>query len=227
MFKGSTQVPTAFSEGKAKKQGANVSTGNALFYQGNKIAEWKDGKLFISNGGYFPENGATGSKTTKDKLNALPSVRISQTQFKWYLNGKEWDGSWIQIKGAKAPKIDTTKAGDVFDTSTKYIHSDGWRGYSEPQYAVCGANDTGTQSDSPCNSNVCKGELDAVTELLQKNGIGVKLVTCQSSNVFCVHHYLVPKVKDFDRAKVLVGEHIATVETRLLYATNQNLVTCF
>ena len=36
--------------------------------------------------------------TTKERLNGLPGVSIHQANFKWYLNGEEWDGKLIDIK---------------------------------------------------------------------------------------------------------------------------------
>jgi hypothetical protein len=47
--------------------------------------------LSISNCGWF-------TNTTKERLNALPNVRIHQRNFQWYLNGKEWNGELIDIK---------------------------------------------------------------------------------------------------------------------------------
>ena len=38
------------------------------------------------------------SNTTKERLNALPNVRITQVSGVWYLNGKVWDGKLIDIK---------------------------------------------------------------------------------------------------------------------------------
>lgn len=37
------------------------------------------------------------TNTTKERLNGLPNVSISQKAGKWYLNGKLWDGSLIDI----------------------------------------------------------------------------------------------------------------------------------
>ena len=37
------------------------------------------------------------TNTTKERLNALPSVRIHQRNFQWYLNGVQWDGQLIDI----------------------------------------------------------------------------------------------------------------------------------
>jgi hypothetical protein len=38
------------------------------------------------------------TNTTKERLNALPNVRIHQRNFQWYLNGEQWDGQLIDIK---------------------------------------------------------------------------------------------------------------------------------
>lgn len=46
--------------------------------------------LSISNCGWF-------TPTTKERLNALPNVHIQQKNFKWFLNGKEWNGELIDI----------------------------------------------------------------------------------------------------------------------------------
>jgi len=62
-----------------------------LKLHGNIIAvRYSDGKLSISNCGWF-------SNTTKERLNALPNVRIQQKQGVWYLNGNVWDGNLINI----------------------------------------------------------------------------------------------------------------------------------
>lgn len=65
-----------------------------LKLQGNEIAYlYNDpGKtLSITNAGWF-------SKTTKDRLNGLRGVSISQFKGIWYLNGKDWEGKLIDIK---------------------------------------------------------------------------------------------------------------------------------
>jgi hypothetical protein len=50
----------------------------------------EDNTLIITNCGWF-------TPTTKERLNALPNVNIKQRNFKWFLNGKEWDGQKINI----------------------------------------------------------------------------------------------------------------------------------
>lgn len=46
--------------------------------------------LSISNAGW-------ASNTTKERLNGLPGVWVHQKNWKWHLNGNEWDGSWRRI----------------------------------------------------------------------------------------------------------------------------------
>lgn len=67
--------------------------GNAHMYQhGNKIAiKKKDGSLYVTNAGWF-------SVTTKQRLNdVIRPGRITQKNWKWYLNGTPWNGSWALI----------------------------------------------------------------------------------------------------------------------------------
>lgn len=54
----------------------------------------KDNTLLITNCGWF-------TPTTKERLNGLPNVNIYQKNFKWFLNGVEWDGNKIDINFKK------------------------------------------------------------------------------------------------------------------------------
>lgn len=54
------------------------------------IAKKTAGIISITNAGYF-------TPTTKDRLNSIPGVSISQKKGIWYLNGSEWHGEWIII----------------------------------------------------------------------------------------------------------------------------------
>lgn len=49
-----------------------------------------NGKLSITNRNYF-------TATTKERLNGLTGVQISQRSGVWYLNGKVWDGQLIAV----------------------------------------------------------------------------------------------------------------------------------
>ena len=71
----------------------------ALYLFDNRIAWWESGKIYISNRGYF-------TKTTKERLNAIPNVSIIQRKRKWYLNGIEWNGMPICVKDIDDLRID-------------------------------------------------------------------------------------------------------------------------
>ena len=87
----------AFLESKNfKKQNmqVEVSKFNTFLKLFNNIIAIKDNetnKIKITNCGWF-------SNTTKERLNSLPNVSIQQKDFKWYLNGVQWDGNLIEIK---------------------------------------------------------------------------------------------------------------------------------
>lgn len=48
------------------------------------------GNIRVSNAGY-------STNVTKERLNGIPDVTVTQKNFKWYLNGKEWDGSFTEV----------------------------------------------------------------------------------------------------------------------------------
>ena len=99
----------------------------------------------------------------------------------------------------------------------QYVQTDGWRGYEQPIDAVCGANNTGNWSDSPCPSSVCEREITQARRILRSNKIPSKISVCQTSNVFCCHVYLVVPSELKKRAKELISPIVN--ECRLLYLT--------
>jgi len=98
---------------------------------------------------------------------------------------------------------------------THWVATDGWRGYEEPINAVCGANDTGTWSDSPCPSDIRAEELSRAKKLLRQNKIAYKQTWCRSSNAFCGYCYVCVAPEDKERAKEILQPLYS--ETRLLY----------
>jgi len=209
-----SNITSAFLKGEAKRISNSYTDGKSLFLFDNKIAEHKDDGLYITNCGWE-------SVTTKERLNGLPNVRINQLKKKWYLNGEVWDGEWIKVNNNPPPAVDEDKVGSKFITSKKWVQSDGWRGYEEPIYAVCGVNDTGMWDDSPCKSDVGARELAEMVAVLKKNKIPSKKITCQSSNVFCIRRYLIVPPKYIDTARELIKEHYNNgADTTLLYLSN-------
>ena len=104
-------------------------------------------------------------------------------------------------------------------TKTKWVRTDAWRGYSQPINAVGGANNTGSWEDSPCPAHICKAEIDGFKSILRKNKIRHKVHVGQTSNVFCIHVYVL--VANEDRSKALeLAKDYERNNTRLFYAVN-------
>jgi hypothetical protein len=83
-------IVSAFISGNELKVSNSKTDGKSLYLFGNKIAEKRKDGLYITNAGW-------NSNTTKERLNALPNVSICQKKHVWYLNDKEWDGSWTKV----------------------------------------------------------------------------------------------------------------------------------
>jgi hypothetical protein len=95
MLKVTSTIGNAFNANGRTGQGNTVVTTNngrtEMVLHGHLIAYKENGKLFITNCGY-------ATNVTKDRLNSIEGVRISQTNFEWFLNGVKWDGKLIEVK---------------------------------------------------------------------------------------------------------------------------------
>jgi hypothetical protein len=209
-------VIQAFTQGKPRKGGNLQSDGVSLYQHGRKIASWKIDGLEISNGGYQPDTGATGSVTTKKHLNSLPGVRISQYRYRWTLNGEQWDGRPVTIP-VPVPDIDTKKAGTAWVTDTVTTPGYGYNYYTRPVFAVIGCNDTGGWSDSPCPTDTATDELSAIKAALLSVGIKSKEQIEETSNVFCIRRFLIVQPCNFERATEIVDAYLENNTTRLVY----------
>lgn len=63
----------------------------SIYLFGNRIAyKNNEDNMYITTCGW-------PTRTTKDRLNALPNVHITQLKGMWYLNGEKWDGSSTSV----------------------------------------------------------------------------------------------------------------------------------
>jgi hypothetical protein len=65
----------------------------SIYLFGNKIAS--RGKHSLAT---LVTNCGWDTVTTKERLNALPNVRIHQKNYQWYLNGEQWSGAPTTVK---------------------------------------------------------------------------------------------------------------------------------
>jgi hypothetical protein len=146
-----------------------------------------------------------------------PDITVIAGGHKMQSNYDNWHDRIIGSCGMARP-LQFSSACDCHKNKIrlKYIKTDGWRGYSKPVNAVCGANNTGDWSDSPCPESVCISELDKAKTVLINNNIPYQLSWQETSNVFCVHGYLIVPNKYKMKARRLIEPLIQ--DTRLLYA---------
>ena len=88
--------------------------------------------------------------------------------------------------------------------------SDGWGrdSYAMPQYAVVGASDCGTYSDSPAPSDKVREELEDFRQVLRANHIRSRIVYTQSGNVFMAKRWVVVHSRDFFKANALASDYL-------------------
>jgi hypothetical protein len=111
-----------------------------------------------------------------------------------YLNGNQWDGEMTRVN--HNPQPDAPHAGMCFDESQEYVRLDGWRGYAKPKYSVHCEPDTGAWDDSPYPN--AERNIKVKVAELRRNKIPYKIVTLETSNVFCVNHFIVIPPKFYD-----------------------------
>lgn len=90
MRKITKEVCSAFMNRQRYSGGNSTTDGDALYLHGNKIAEWRDGQLWITNARWK-------SNVTKERLNGLNGVSVTQKSGTWFLNGKAWGGEWTHV----------------------------------------------------------------------------------------------------------------------------------
>lgn len=92
MRKISRLASEAFMKKETFRLGNTETNGAMLLLHGHPIAVHTEKGIQLSTCGWK-------TATTKERLNALPNVSITQKAGTWYLNGKEWkDGELAYIK---------------------------------------------------------------------------------------------------------------------------------
>lgn len=90
MRKITSGIITAFNSGISKRDGNTTTDGNAIYLYGSKIAEKRDGVLWVSLAGW-------NTNTTRERLNGLDDVSVNTKLGQAFLNGKMWDGGFVAV----------------------------------------------------------------------------------------------------------------------------------
>lgn len=175
MRKITIEISRAFRNREVKTIGNSRTDGNALFLFNNRIAEYRDGSLWITNAGW-------DSTTTKERLNGLDGVRIHQSRGQWYLNGIEWDGSWVEVGTWGEWASGTIDNNEVeFDTSSVWMGE-----YSKPRYSVF--------------HTFLEADLEKVESRLSAEGIPTKRMDSDTTGVYRPNYFVVVRPEDVERA---------------------------
>ena len=181
-------VIQSFLDGKKCKQGNGQTDGQSLYLFGNMIAQHRPDGLYVSNAGW-------PTRTTNKWLNMLPSTSVYMKRKEPYLNGEKWDGEMTRVNENQPPATYLDNVGTAFDMTMRYVRLDGWRGHQEPIYSIHCEPDTGQYDDSPYPN--AQKNIEAKISELKRNKIPSKVVTLETSNIFCVNHFIVVPPKYF------------------------------
>lgn len=170
------KIVTAFEQGRALKIDNSKTDGTSLWLFDNKIAEHRDGGIWITDAGW-------NSKTTKERLNGLTGVHITQKKGEWYLNGHIWDGSWICVNDTDSLEEQANEP--EFDITSEWVDT-----YNKPNYAVYHTH--------------VEAELQAIEQKLNAEGIHTRRMYSDTQGRYKPNHFIVVPVADFDKAKNLI-----------------------
>ena len=168
------EITRAFEERRTLKIDNSYTDGNSLWLFGNKIAEWRDGYLWITDAGW-------DSKTTKERLNGLSGVNIRQERGVWYLNDKAWDGRWVNVWGWTNGREAVANEPE-FDVTSEWTDL----GYSRPVYSVF--------------HTLVESGLELVEQRLAEAGIKTKRMESDTAGTYRPNYFIVVRPDEVTEA---------------------------
>lgn len=188
MRKITREIVVAFERGQSLTVGNSRTDGTSLWLFNNKIAEWRDDGLWISNGGW-------NSRTTKERLNGLRGVRVEQFRGVWFLNENEWNGSWVNVEAWNYGRISLSEnqpeqvANEPeFDVTSEWTE----HGYSRPIYSIF--------------HTLVDTEINSVESLLNGEGIPTKRMESDTEGMYRPNYFVVVRPDDVERAVNILAE---------------------
>lgn len=185
------QIVRAFENRTSLRISNSRTDGQSLWLFGNKIAEWRYNGLWICNAGWK-------SRTTKERLDGLTGVNIQQVRGKWFLNGNEWDGTWVHVDnwnqyGNTIQYVSQDITEEVanepeFDVTSEWTEY----GYSRPVYAVY--------------HSLVEGNLEAVESMLNGEGIPTKRMESDTEGMYRPNYFVIVHPEDVERAVNILAE---------------------
>lgn len=173
------KIVHAFENRVALKINNSRTDGTSLWLHNNKIAEWRNDGLWISNAGW-------DSRTTKERLNGLRGVRIHSYRGIWYLNGNAWDGGWINMANMLGDEVEPEILFEEFDVTSEWLSA----GYSKPIYSVFHTNNA--------------TDLDGVELKLLSSGIPSRRMESDTAGTYKPNYFVVVKPDDFNNSLIII-----------------------
>jgi len=89
MRKVTSEITSAFLNGKPARRGNTSTDGVRLLLHGNPVAEWRGGRLYVTFAGWV-------TSTTRERLSAFARASISKGQ--GFINGKPVKpDEWVRV----------------------------------------------------------------------------------------------------------------------------------
>ena len=178
MRKVTEQVVGAFERRQSRKVSNTETDGTSLWLHNNKIAQWKDGGIWISNAGW-------SSKTTKERLNGITGVNITQKKGEWYLNGHHWGGEWVCLNDLTLLAEQENEI--AFDMTSVWSET-----YSKPIYSVFHTH--------------VEAEVEPIEQLLKVMGIPTHRMYSDTQGKYLPNHFVIVPIAEFDKAKSFINK---------------------
>lgn len=182
MRKITRDIIRAFESRTELRIGNSRTDGKSLWLFGNKIAEHRSDGLWITNAGW-------NSVTTKERLNGL-GVRIQQVRGDWVLNGRAWEGGWVNVD-AWNDGCDSVPEENVqeFDVTSEWCVA----GYSRPVYSVF--------------HTLVEVELEAVEKMLSGEEIPSRRMESDTEGVYKPNYFVVVRPEDVERSVTILSDY--------------------
>ena len=185
------KIVHAFHGRYALKIDNSRTDGQSLWLFDNRIADWRSDGLWITNAGW-------DSNTTKERLNGLSGVRIKQVRGTWFLNGRAWDGRWVNVddfaRGIDAGGQPVQVADEIeFDITSEWMNE----GYSRPVYSIY--------------QTLVEVNLEPVEAMLNGEGIPTRRMESDTDGVYRPNYFVVVRPEDVVRASAILCENYSLI----------------
>ena len=193
-------IVRAFESRNSLRIDNSRTDGQSLWLFNNRIADWRSDGLWITNSGWK-------SKTTKERLNGLEEVHIQQVRGNWFLNGRAWDGEWINVDAwndgityvNEASPREAIVQEPEFDVTSEWMPE----GYSRPVYSIY--------------HTLVEEGLRAVEILLNQGGIPSRRMESDTEGMYKPNYFVVVRPEDVERGVNILSDYF-TID--ILQVTN-------